>query len=96
MFKNTKAKVICSDFFTSTKINKRNRCNTKCVLKTTFITSLGHNRMILGTHHWYKIREDFTLPAKNQWIMMIYVENGAPIELEAETKENRNKSKYFH
>lgn len=67
--KNLKLKVVSAPRFFDIKINKGISVyvNTNYpLLKTTFITSLGHTRVIPKTHHWYKIREGLhTLPAKN-------------------------------
>lgn len=52
------------------KINKGIAVNINTsypIKKTIFKTSLNQVREILGTHHWYKVREGLhTLPAKNE------------------------------
>jgi hypothetical protein len=91
--KNLKLKVISAPDFTSTKINKGIAAYANInypLLKTTFITSLGHNKVILGTHHWYKIREGVhTLPAKNEMDYDDIRGEWCSIEVEAESKGNK-------
>ena len=91
--KNIKLKVISAPQFFDTKINKGIAvyCNTNYpLLKTTFITSLGHSRIIEGTHHWYKIREGVhTLPAKNATDYDDIRGEWCSIEIESESKNNQ-------
>jgi hypothetical protein len=48
---------------------------------------LGHNSAILGTHHWYKIREGVhTLPAKKPMDYDDIRGEWCSIEVEAESK----------
>jgi hypothetical protein len=68
--KNIILKVISAPMFVDVKINKGIGVYLNVnypLLRTTFITSLGNNRTILGTHMWYKIREGIhTLPTKRE------------------------------
>lgn len=66
------------------------------IFKTTFITSLGHSRTIMGTHHWYKIREGIhTLPSKNESDYDVDIRGEwCSIDLEIESKNN-NQLKIF-
>ena len=60
------------------------------LLKTTFITSLGHTRVIPNSHHWYKIREGLhTLPAKNPTDYDDIRGTWCSIEIESEIVENK-------
>jgi len=91
--KNLKLKVISTPNFYDTKINKGIAVYANInypLLKTTFITSLGHVRNILGTHHWYKLREGVhTLPAKNPTDEDDIRGEWCSIEIEAESKDNK-------
>lgn len=91
--KNIKLKVISTANPTDTKINKGIAVYTNInypLLKTTFITSLRHLRTILGTHHWYKIREGVhTLPSKNPTDYSDIRGEWCSIEIEAESKNNQ-------
>ena len=64
-----KLKIISSPSYNETKIFKGLGVyvNLKSPgINTNFITSLGHNRFIPYSHHWYKIREGVhTFPSKN-------------------------------
>jgi hypothetical protein len=91
--KNIILKVISAPVFHETKINKGIAVylNTNYpLLKTTFITSLGHSRIIPGLHHWYKVREGVhTLPAKNPTDYDDIRGEWCSIELESEIKDNK-------
>lgn len=96
--KNLKLKVISAPSFFDVKINKGIAVYTNTnypLLKTTFLTSLGHNRIIPGTHHWYKIREGLhTLPSKNPTDHDDIRGTWCSIEIESETLNNK-KVKFF-
>lgn len=91
--KNLILKVISAPLFYETKINKGIAVylNTNYpLLKSTFITSLGHQRIILGSHHWYKIREGVhTLPTKNPNDYDDIRGEWCSIELELEVVDNK-------
>ena len=91
--KTMKIKVISAPDFFDTKINKGIAvfCNANYPLfKTTFITSMGHTSVVLGTHHWYKIREGVhTLPSKNAEDYFDIRGEWCSIEIEAESKDNK-------
>jgi len=90
---NLKLKVISAPIFFETKINKGIAVylNTNYpLLKTVFITSLNQIRTVLGTHHWYKIREGVhTLPAKNPEDYDDLRGEWCSIEIEVESIENK-------
>lgn len=91
--KNLKLKVISAPNYFDTKINKGIAVylNTNYpLLKTIFTTSLGQSRTVLGTHHWYKIREGVhTLPAKNQTDYDDLRGEWCAIEIESEVVNNK-------
>ena len=64
-----KLKIVSAPVYNETKIFKGLGVyvNLKSPgINTNFITSLGHNRFIPYSHHWYKIREGVhTFPSKN-------------------------------
>lgn len=91
--KNLKLKVISAPRFFDIKINKGISVYTNTnypLLKTTFITSLGHNRVIPNSHHWYKIREGLhTLPSKNPADYDDIRGTWCSIEIESEIEDNK-------
>ena len=88
-----KLKVISAPDYLETKINKGIAVylNTNYpLLKAIFTTSLGHVKTILGTHHWYKIREGVhTVPAKNASDTEDIRGEWCSIELEAESLQDK-------
>jgi hypothetical protein len=91
--KNLKLKVISAPQFYDIKINKGISVYTNTnypLLKTTFITSLEHLRIITNRHHWYKIREGLhTLPAKNPTDYDDIRGTWCSIEIESEIVNNK-------
>lgn len=90
---NLRIKVISAPEFDSTKINKGIAIylNTNYpIIKAIFETSLGHYRSVLGTHHWYKIREGIhTIPAKNETDYTDIRGEWCSIDIEVESKDNK-------
>jgi hypothetical protein len=91
--KNIKIKVISAPIYYETKINKGIAVylNTNYPLvKAVFETSLNQIRTILGSHHWYKIREGVhTLPAKNANDINDIRGEWCSIEIESESINNK-------
>lgn len=60
------------------------------IVKTIFETSLGQIRTILGTHHWYKIREGVhTLPSKNMMDPSTDIRGEwVSVDMEVESRDN--------
>lgn len=91
--KNLKMKVISAPNAMDTKINKGIALYADIdypILKSIFETSLGDYRSVLGTHHWYKIREGVhTLPSKNQTDYEDIRGEWCSIDIEIQSQKNK-------
>lgn len=90
---NLRIKVVSAPEPDTTKINKGIAIflNTNYpIISAIFETSLGNIRSVLGTHHWYKIREGIhTIPAKNETDHDDIRGEWCSIDISVESKENK-------